>query len=301
MKRVQAIALLILFGCTLLAQARRSLDLANEVVRDGIRLSYRPEALQFGELRVPAGKGPFPVAIVVHGGCWLTKFPDMDVRAVSMEYMRPLSAALTDDGIATWNIEYRRLGDEGGGWPGTFQDIARAADYVRVFAHDRPLELARVVAIGHSAGGHFAMWLGGRKNIAPTSELYARDPLKLAGVVDLDGPTDLKATIAVQRSICVSPVITDLMGGTPEQQPSRYRDGSPIELLPIGVRQYVFAGAMFASQARPYEAAARTHGETVVTTVLPDAGHFVFVDPQSPDWPQVLQAVHRLLSGARRE
>jgi acetyl esterase/lipase len=301
MKRVQAILFLVLFGCTLLAQARRSLDLANEVVRDGIRLSYGPGAVQFGELRLPAGRGPFPVAIVVHGGCWLAKFPDMDVRAVSMEYMRPLAAALTDAGIATWNVEYRRLGDEGGGWPGTFQDVARAADYVRVIAHDRPLELSRVVAIGHSAGGHFAMWLGGRKNLAPPSELYARDPLKLAGVVNLDGPTDLKATIAVQRSICVSPVITDLMGGTPEQQPSRYHDGSPIELLPIGVSQYIFAGAMFASQSQPYEAAARKHGENVAATVLPDAGHFVFVDPRSADWPQVLQAVRQLVSGARRQ
>ncbi|HEY7285888.1 MAG TPA: alpha/beta hydrolase [Vicinamibacterales bacterium] len=301
MRRFQAIPFLILFGCTLLAQARPSLDLANEAVRDGIRLSYGPAALQFGELRLPAGPGPFPVAIVVHGGCWLAKFPNMDARAVSMEYMRPLAVALTDAGVATWNVEYRRLGDEGGGWPGTFQDVARAADHVRVMAHDRPLDLSRVVAVGHSAGGHFAMWLGGRKNLSSSSELYTRDPLKLRGVVNLDGPTDLKATIAVQRSICVSPVITDLIGGTPDERPSRYHDGSPIELLPIGVSQYVFAGSMFASQARPYETAAQKHGETVTTTVLPDAGHFVFVDPRSPDWPQVLEAVRRLASFAGRQ
>jgi acetyl esterase/lipase len=301
MKCLRPALFLVLFGCALVAQARRSLDLANEAVRDGIRLSYGPGALQFGELRLPAGPGPFPVAIVVHGGCWLAKFPGMDARAVSMEYMRPLAAALTDAGVATWNVEYRRLGDDGGGWPGTFQDVAGAADYVRVMARDRPLDISRVVAVGHSAGGHFAMWLGGRKNLAPSSELYARDPLRLTGVVNLDGPTDLKATIAVQRSICVSPVITDLMGGTPDQQPSRYHDGSPIELLPIGISQYVFAGAMFASQAEPYESAVQRHGETVAATVLPDAGHFVFVDPQSPDWPQVLQAVRRLVSAAGRQ
>src|SRR5262245_57084907 len=301
MKRFQVVPFVLLFSCALLAQARQSLDLANETVRDGIRLSYGPEALQFGELRLPAGPGPFPVAIVVHGGCWLAKFPGMDARAVSMEYMRPLAAAVTDAGIATWNVEYRRLGDDGGGWPGTFQDVARAADYVRVIARDRPLDLSRVVAVGHSAGGHFAMWLGGRKKLEPSSELYAADPLKLAGVVNLDGPTDLKATIAVQRSICISPVITDLMGGTPDQRLSRYHDGSPIELLPIGVSQHVFAGAMFASQARPYEEAARQHGETAVMTVLPDAGHFVFVDPRSPDWPQVLQAVRKLAAGAGRQ
>ncbi len=293
--KLRVAIILVLLTCTAVAQSTNSLDLANAPVAPGTRLSYGSDALQFGELRIPSGSGPHPVAIVVHGGCWLATFPGMDERAVGMEYMRPLSAALTAAGIATWNVEYRRLGHTGGGWPGTFQDVARAADFVRTLANDRPIDLTRVVAIGHSAGGHFAMWLAARPKLAPTSDLYMNDPLRLRGVVDLDGPTDLKATIAVQQPIGQSPVITDLFGGSPEQRPARYHDGSPIELLPIGVGQEVFAGRMFAAQASPYEAAARRTGDALHSTVLPDAGHFVFVDPGSQVWPQVLTAVRRLL------
>jgi len=234
------------------------------------------------------------VAIVIHGGCWLTKIPGLDARAVAVDNMRPMAAALADAGIAAWNIEYRRLGNPGGGWPGTFQDVARAADFVRTLAKDTELDLARVVAIGHSAGGHLALWLAGRSKLAKTSDLFVADPLRVRGVVDLDGPPDLKATIAVQRPICGSPVINDLMGGSPADRGDRYHDGSPIELVPLGVRQEVFAGRMFASQAAPYETAARGAGDAVHTTVFANASHFVFIDPQSAVWPQVLASVRKL-------
>ena len=279
------------------AQNRGPLELANAAVPSGARrIAYGTNALQFGELRVPAAKGPHPVAIVIHGGCWLGKIGNMDERAVSMENMRPLAAALTDAGIATWNIEYRRLGQAGGGWPGTFHDVAHAADFVRTLARDHPLDPKRVITIGHSAGGHLALWLAARSKLPKTSDLYMADPLPLTGVVNLDGPPDLKATLAVQQPICGSPVITDLIGGSPAERPERYRDASPIELLPLGVGQELFAGKMFASQAAPYEAAAKRSGDRPRATVLPDAGHFVFIDPQSDVWPQVLASVRRLLS-----
>src|SRR5262249_25528345 len=153
--------------------------------------------------------------------------------------------ALTSAGIATWNVEYRRIGHAGGGWPGTFQGIARAADTVRTFARDADVDLTRIIAIGHSAGGHFAMWLGAAERRRPGRGMYVESPLRLTGVVDLDGPADLKATIAIQQPICGSPVIDDLMGGSPEERADRYRAGSPIELLPLGVRQEFFAGKMF--------------------------------------------------------
>jgi len=297
---MRTLACLLLFTCTAAAQARQSLGLANETVGEGIRIAYGSDPLQYGELRLPAGPGPHPVAIVIHGGCWLAKFPGLDERAVAMAYMRPVAESLTNAGIATWNVEYRRLGHPGGGWPGTFQDIAQSADYVRVLARDKPLDLTRVVAVGHSAGGHFAMWLGGRARLGPESDLYVKDPIRLAGVVNLDGPTDLRATIEVQQPICRSPVINDLMGGSPEERGSRYHDGSPIELLPLGIKQSVFAGAMFASQVAPYETAARKSGDTVSATVLPMAGHFVFVDPRSPDWPPVVDAIRRMVEPSKR-
>jgi len=288
---------LLLLASAVAAQTRGPLDLANAPVPPGARrIAYGTDPLQFGELRVPSTKGPHPVAIVVHGGCWLAKLGTMDERAVAIDNMRPLASALTDAGIATWNIEYRRLGHTGGGWPGSFQDVANAADFVRTLAKAHQLDLMRVVAIGHSSGGHFAMWLAARTKLPRASELYTANPLTLAGVVNLDGPADLKATLAVQQRICGSPVITDLIGGAPDERPERYRAASPIELLPIGVRQEFFAGRMFGAQVAPYEAATQKAGDAMRPTLLPDAGHFVFIDPQSDVWPQVLAAVQRLLA-----
>jgi molybdate transport system substrate-binding protein len=279
------------------AQSRSPLDLANAAVPAGARrIAYGREPLQFGELRLPSTKSPHPVAIVVHGGCWLAQIRDMDQRAVAIDNMRPLAAALTAAGIATWNVEYRRLGHKGGGWPGTFQDVAHAADFVRTLARDNHLDLTRVIAIGHSAGGHLAMWLAARPKLPKSSELYTSDPLRLTGVVNLDGPADLKATLPLQQPVCGSPVITDLIGGLPDERPERYRHASPIELLPLGVRQEFFAGRMFAAHVAPYEMATRRTGDTVNTTVLADAGHFVFIDPESAVWPQVMTSVRRVLS-----
>jgi acetyl esterase/lipase len=209
--------------------------------------------------------------------------------------MRPLAAALTAAGIATWNIEYRRLGNAGGGWPGTFKDVANAADFLRTIARDSGLDLTRIISIGHSAGGHFAMWLAARPKLPKTSELYVDNPLRVAGVVDLDGPADLKATIPLQQPVCGSPVITDLIGGSPETQPARYHDASPIEMLPLGVPQAFFAGQMFLAHVDPYVASAKKAGDTVQAAPFPGAGHFVFIDPQSTVWPQVMESVRRLL------
>jgi len=294
--------LLPLVACTVTAvivaaQDRGPFELATAPVPPGAkRIAYGDDPLQFGELRVPPAKGPHPVAIVVHGGCWLAKIPSLDARAVAIDNMRPMAAALTEAGIATWNIEYRRLGNDGGGWPGTFQDVARATDFVRTLARDHELDLARLIAVGHSAGGHLALWLAARGRLAPTSDLYVKDPLRLTGVLDLDGPADLKATLPLQQPICGSPVVTNLIGGTPEERNERYREGSPIEMLPLRVPQAVFLGKMFAAHAAPYEAAVARTGDMLLMTTLPEAGHFVFIDPKSDAWPQVLAAARRLLA-----
>lgn len=293
--RILLFVLLLIY--TVAAQNRSPLDLANAPIPPGARrITYGSDPLQFGELRLPSTKGPHPVAIVIHGGCWLAKLGNMDQRAVALDNMRPLAAALTESGIATWNIEYRRLGHPGGGWPGTFRDVASAADLLRTLAREHQLDLTRVISIGHSAGAHLAIWLAARPKIPTSSDLYTKDPLRLTGVVSLDGPGDLKATLPVQQPICGSPVVTDLIGGSPDERPERYRAASPIELLPFAVRQEFFAGRMFAAHAAPYETAVRRSGDTLRTTVLADAGHFVFIDPQSQVWPQVLKSVRRLLS-----
>jgi pimeloyl-ACP methyl ester carboxylesterase len=285
---------LLLLG-TLFAQDRTPADLLKIPVPDATRIAYGAGPLQFGELRVPAGRGPHPVVIIVHGGCWVAKLGKLDDRAVALDLVRPIAADLTANGLATWNLEYRRVGNDGGGWPGTFQDIAAGADHLRRIAAKNQLDLTRVVAIGHSAGGHFALWLAGRSKLPKSSELYVKDPLRLKGVVDLDGPGDLQAMLSLQQSVCGAPVITQLMGGSPEERGQRYREGSPVEMLPLGVPQEIFAGRMFAAQTPAYVEAAKRAGDTVNATVAAQAGHFVFIDPGSSTWPQVVKAIRGLM------
>src|SRR5947209_5684909 len=122
-----------------------------------VRLPYGPEYLQFGELYLPAGDGPFPVIPLIHGGYWRARY--------DLTLMDGLAEDLARRGYAAWNIEYRRVGDEGGGWPGTFLDVALATDYLRELAITYPLNLQKVVTMGHSAGGHLALWLVARSRI----------------------------------------------------------------------------------------------------------------------------------------
>src|SRR5215510_1982359 len=135
--KLRTVLFLWLFACSALAQNRGPVELATAPVPPGARrIAYGSDPLQFGELRLPSTKGPHPVAIVIHGGCWLAKLGNLDPRATALDGVRPLAAALTENGIATWNIEYRRLGNPGGGWPGTFRDVADAADFLRTLSRE---------------------------------------------------------------------------------------------------------------------------------------------------------------------
>ena len=132
--------LALLLGAALAQPARilTSADLASfESPEPDERVAYGDDPLQFGELRLPEGTGPHPVVILIHGGCWLSEF--------DITHLRKLAAAVTRTGVATWALEYRRVGNPGGGWPGTFQDIARGADHLRVLAKTHPLDLDRVI------------------------------------------------------------------------------------------------------------------------------------------------------------
>ncbi|MEO8450121.1 MAG: alpha/beta hydrolase, partial [Gemmatimonadota bacterium] len=163
--------------------------------RADVRIPYGSDSLQFGELRLPKGKGPFPLAIVIHGGCWVHHF-------ASLQNTAAMADALRDAGIATWNVEYRRADDPGGGWPGTFLDIADAADYARTLATRYPLDSTRIVAVGHSAGGHLALWLAARGKLKPSSPIYRARPIRLHGAVSLGGPGDLGEFVAREAQSC---------------------------------------------------------------------------------------------------
>jgi acetyl esterase/lipase len=258
------------------------------------RIAYGNSRQQYGELRVPAGPGPHPMAIIIHGGCFKAAYATAD-------YAAPIGDALKDQGIASWNIEYRRLGDPGGGWPGTYRDVGRAVDYLRTLAKPYNLDLARVVVVGHSAGGHLAMWAAGRSRVPKQSALYTANPLPIRGAVDLAGPLDLSAHIAEYEGLCRDSVITSLMGGTPATRPERYAQASPIKLLPYGLPQVLVLGTYedFVPMPlmRAYADAARRAGDSVRVVHVRGAGHFEIASPRSYAWPPVLRAIRALLDG----
>lgn len=256
------------------------------------RLAYGSDSLQFGDLRLPTGAGPHALVIVIHGGCWVSRFATLQNTAA-------LSDVLRDAGVATWNVEYRRLDHPGGGWPGTFADVAAAADYVRTLAARFPVDTTRVIAIGHSAGGHLALWLGGRARLPQESPLHHRAPLKLRGVVALGGPGDLADFTTYAASICGAPVIEQLMGGAPADVPARYAQGSPHALLPLGTQQLLIVGAqdrVVPERARnAYVAAALNAGDWAEAMVVPNAAHFEVIAPTWAGWPAIPERILRLL------
>ncbi len=240
------------------------------------RHAYGQAQQQFGQLRLPAGPGPFPLVVLVHGGCWLNEF--------DLSYFTHLAAALTAAGYATWTLEYRRLGDEGGGWPGTLKDVAAATDHLRQLASLYPLDLQQVVAAGHSAGGQLALWLAARGRLPEGSELYAKDPLLLRGVIGMAAITDLASYRVGPPDSCHA-AVDALLGGSPAAQAARYAASSPIELLPLGVPQWLLQGArdpiVSADSVRGYAAAARRAGDRVELRLDPDAGHFEAAMPDT--------------------
>jgi len=253
------------------------------------RIAYGMLEEQFGELFLPTQfNAPLPVAILLHGGCWRARF--------GLAPLGQIARRLANRGIAVWNLEYRRL-EGGGGWPYTFQDTAAGADFVRTLAEDFSLDLERVIAIGHSAGGHLACWLAQRHLLTPDMTLYQDNPIPLKGVVSLAGIPDLeKASVA---GICAG-APAELMGGTLTTVPERYKEGSPHAGPALKVRQWHVVGSDDALVPADYVRAsvdfARGRGESVDLVTVPDAGHFEIVTAASSAWPQVERAIEAAIA-----
>ncbi|MGY6629216.1 MAG: alpha/beta hydrolase family protein [Oceanicaulis sp.] len=255
------------------------------------RITYGPGEHQFGELWLPHGPGPFPLVVKIHGGCWLASLPGLELQDLT-------SADLRGRGMAVWNLEYARIGHDDGGWPGTFLDIAAGVDHVRALADDYPLDMSRIVLVGHSAGGHLAIWAAARHRIAD-GPLAAQTPLSVAGVVSLAGIPDLEAFSADGPGRCGEPdTVTSLIG--PERGADGFADTSPSRILPLGVAQTMISGELDAiippDFASRYADTARAAGDRVREIVLPGAGHFELIDPAAPAWAVIVADIERLLA-----
>ncbi|WP_439545467.1 alpha/beta hydrolase family protein [Sandarakinorhabdus sp.] len=254
--------------------------------------AYGSAPAQVGDLRLPAGAGPHPVVIIIHGGCWWKGYAERKNTAA-------LASRLTERGFATWNIEYRQLGedgpdgknggDAGAGWPGTFQDWAAATDHLRALAKRYPLDLSRVAATGHSAGAHAALWVASRHKLPKDSEIASPDPLKIGAAVAIDGPPEPGLEREAFEKGCGVPAVTRLFGGTPAQQPRRYAEGSPQALLPLGVKSGVISASLFLSPgaATKWVTEARAGKDIASALIVDGTGHHDTIAPGSPVWPQI--------------
>ncbi len=255
------------------------------------RIAYGDHPMQFGDLRIPEGEGPWPVAILIHGGCWL------DIA--TLQYFDRVAEAVTDMGIVTWNIEYRPVNVEGGGWPNTFLDVGQAVDKLRDIAAEHDLGMERVITLGHSAGGHLALWAAGRSRIPESSELYVEDPLPIGGTVSLAGVPELRRFRQLDPSPCGEATIDRLMGGGPRDFPGRYLAGSPFQMLPLNVAQRHITGRndeiVPFRQVSPYNYESQSAGDDSELVVVPGAGHWDVVWPGSDAWASVEEAIRSLL------
>ncbi|MFJ9173896.1 alpha/beta hydrolase [Streptomyces sp. NPDC102360] len=254
------------------------------------RIRYGTDPLQFGDLRLPERNAPdgHPVVVFVHGGGWSANW--------NMNYGDPLVAALTDAGVATWSLEFRRVGHVGGGWPGTFLDVGAGLDHLRTLAGPHNLDLDRVVVVGHSSGGHLGVWAAGRHRIPEHSPLYVPDPLPVSGVVSLSGALDLSYRFE-------ETTIRTLLGADADDvkdAEARLEAASPMQMLPLGIPVKVVVGSAdnlryLISDARDFTARATQLGDTVDLSCLEGANHFDVVDPDGPAWEVAAGATFELL------
>lgn len=247
-----------------------------------MRHAYGTDPSQFGELSRPQGTAHPGTVVVLHGGFWRSVY--------GMSLGAPLAVDLAARGFTVWNLEYRRVGN-GGGWPGTLADVAAGIDLLARL----DVDTAHVVAVGHSAGGHLSVWAAGRSAL-PGGAVGAAPRVQVTGAVSQAGVLDLAT--AADTGVGGS-AVTDFIGGSPARMPQRYAAADPIGQVPLAapvlcLHSRADSAVPFA-QSTAYVTAATAAGGTA-TLHETTGDHFTLVDPDSPDWTAVLDALPHLLA-----
>ncbi|HEY5721423.1 MAG TPA: alpha/beta hydrolase [Allosphingosinicella sp.] len=248
-------------------------------------IHYGPDSLQVADLWIPEGRGPHPTVLMVHGGCWQTEIADRRI-------MSWIADDLRKRGIAVWNIDYRGVDRTGGGYPGTFLDATAAADALREAAPKYRLDLSRLVATGHSAGGHLALWLAGRPRLPASSPLRTANPIPIHAVVSLGGLPDLEEAARPPGSGCGTEVIAKISGG-------RFEETSVPRLAPLGVRQVLINGLQDriipTAYAEGYAAPMRSAGDRVEVRMIDRTGHVELIAPETRAWAAAAAEIEKAL------
>jgi acetyl esterase/lipase len=219
--------------------------------------------------------------VMIHGGFWRA--------AYDAGHVGHLCADLAQRGWATVALEYRKIGEPGGAWPGTFTDTSAALDALPGLAAKHGLDLARAVWMGHSAGGHLALWAVTRSS---TPDALKRPGWRPRRVVGLAPVSDL---VEADRLGLSRHVTVELLGGSAREQAARYADGSPADHLPLGVPTVVIHGTkdnvVPLAMNRSFVERSRKAGDDIRLVMPEDADHFDVIDPKSKVWPQVVEAL----------
>lgn len=256
-------------------------------------IPYGPAPSQFAELFRAHGNGPFPVVVLIHGGCWARQYG-------GLRQIAPLASALAEKGWMVWSIEYRGIDEEGGGFPGTYLDVAQALQKLSGETTRLNIDVSRMVVVGHSAGAQLALWAAARSRIASDSPLYSANPLHLPTVIGLGVLPDLKDADDIRRACGVN--ATALTG---KPQPGRadvFADTSPQSMLPIGSTMILINGELDTvappALAMRFANAARRAGDNIRYLVVPNASHYDEVSIDSPVWPVLLKTIQSASNAA---
>jgi len=249
-------------------------------------LRYADHPRGFAELRLPQGEGPFPLAVIYHGGCWKTGI-------ASQAYMAPLATRWQQQGIATLNVDYREVGD-GGGWPGSFADWAASEKLIDAVAAKHPIDRDLVTLVGHSAGALPALWLASRQGA--DGPVGAREALKARAAIVLDGPGDVGAERPAFDALCQFTAVDPFIGGEPQRFPERYRAVSPFSAAPQ-LAEVLFVQAKLPAPSTATQVAIASGGAEVSLRENAGASHFSIITPSADAYAANEAAMLAVLKG----